>query len=204
MHWGLSCSFWAHQQHLFHTYLDWSIKEIKWLSLQKGSKYIIGANKDVYQSLKLFLGLLFLLYLEVLSQVGHVQRYHFASWDKWLITEDGIFVYNEDVFSFCEFHDQTFEAVSADLDRMEVGSYFTESNDSYLQVNLNCLMMLATFLQVIRSYLPFYWCWLKIKKVSLSKSTASSHMDISHKFCRVFLINFLFGISCWTILDHAW
>lgn len=73
-----------------------------------------------------------------------------------------------------------------------------------MQVSLNCFMMLATFSHVIMSSLPLSWCWLKIRNVSRSNRTASLQREISHRFCRVFLMNFWLGMSCCTMLDQAW
>ena len=62
-----------------------------------------------------------------------------------MITQDWIFIDDKNIFGFGELHDQTCKIISANLDGIEIGTYFAALMMKYLHVNLNCLMILATF-----------------------------------------------------------
>lgn len=60
-------------------------------------------------------------------------------------TEGRVLIDDEDVFSFGEFHDEAGELACFYFDEIEISSDFAELMKRYLQVSLNCLIMLATF-----------------------------------------------------------
>ena len=71
---------------------------------------------------------------------AHVTNIHLCS-----CFRSTIFVYDQNVLGFGELHNKCVESVCLDTDLLNVGCIFAKLLHKYLQVNLNCLMILAIF-----------------------------------------------------------
>lgn len=74
------------------------------------------------------------------EHLTHVTNIHLCS-----CFRSTIFVYDQYVFGFGELHDKGVECVCLNTDLLDVRCIFAKLLHMYLQVSLNCLMILAIF-----------------------------------------------------------
>lgn len=74
---------------------------------------------------------------------------------------------------------------------------------TYLQLSLNCLMMLDTFSNLCTSLCGRRWQWEMTRNVARSNNNTSSASMMLANWSRLCSNSFTFGISLYTIEDHA-